>query len=194
MSAQSSLKPRRAVLDPLQTKRGLPFWALTLILLGCAALVVAAWLLAPWIAEDDTAAPIGVQLINGYGMRDFAPMWLIPFGVFLLVYASLPRAFYPYLQLLSIPFRLLPALLGIGSINVVRLAPFPPAPEALFRLHRCAYPSCHCRVSQHSASLAPCALHSAADLHQSGSQCSAGHAAQPALLLAVSRANAAEPA
>jgi phosphate transport system permease protein len=131
MSAQSSLKPRRAVLDPLQTKRGLPFWALTLILLGCAALVVAAWLLAPWIAEDDTAAPIGVQLINGYGMRDFAPMWLIPFGVFLLVYAALPRVLYPYLQLLSIPFRLLPALLGIGSINVVRLAPFPLALKKL---------------------------------------------------------------
>ncbi|MBO9309586.1 MAG: hypothetical protein J7551_07370, partial [Chloroflexi bacterium] len=134
MSDQSSLKPRRAVLDPLQAKRGLPFWALTLILLGFAALIVAAWLLAPWVAEDDTAAPVGVQLINGYGMRDFAPLWLIPFGAFLLVYAALPRALYPYLQLLSVPFRLLPALFGIGSLNVVRIAPFPPALKERLRV------------------------------------------------------------
>lgn len=128
MTEQSTLRPSRGVLDQRESKRGLPFWALTLILLGCAVLVVAAWLLLPWVAEDDTAAPIGRQLLDNPAAvtRDFAPMWLIPVGIFLIVYAALPRPFYPYLQLLSIPFRLLPALLGIGSINVVRLAPFLP--------------------------------------------------------------------
>lgn len=125
MTEQSLLRPKRGALDATQAKRGLPFWTLTLILIGCAVLVIVAWLLAPWIAEDDTAAPIGIQLINEGATRNFAPMWLIPIGAFLLIYAALPRLFYPYLQLLSIPFRLLPALIGIGSINVVRLAPLP---------------------------------------------------------------------
>ncbi|MFQ3534937.1 MAG: phosphate ABC transporter permease PstA [Aggregatilineales bacterium] len=134
--------PRRGVIDPTQAKRGLPFWALTLILLVCAALIAAAWLLLPWIAEDDTAEPIGVQLLGDVqhlfsdvaveATRNFAPMWLIPLGALLIVYAALPRPLYPYLQLLSIPFRLLPALLGIGSINVVRLAPFLPMRKLQF--------------------------------------------------------------
>ncbi len=141
MSTHSTLRPNRGVLDRRESKRGLPFWALTLILLGCAVLVLAAWLLVPWIAEDDTAVPIGIQLLNGgNSTRNFAPMWLIPMGIFLTIYAALPRLFYPYLQLLSIPFRLLPALVGIGSTNVVRLTPFfpnfKPSNPALSALHR----------------------------------------------------------
>lgn len=124
--AESTLKPRRGLVDVEQAKRGLPFYVLIGILLFITVLLIAAWYALPWIAEDDIARPIGQQLLDGSGFRNFAPMWLIPVAAFFLIYAAIPRVLYPYLQLLSIPFRLIPALFGIGSINVVRLAPFFP--------------------------------------------------------------------
>ncbi|MCS6871491.1 MAG: phosphate ABC transporter permease PstA [Anaerolineae bacterium] len=133
---ESVLKPRRGLLSAEKAKRGLPFYALVLILLFSTALLLVAWLQLPWIAEDDTALPVGRQLLNGSGLRNFAPMWLIPVAAFFLIYAAFPRILYPYLQLLSVPFRLIPSLFGIGSVNVVGLVPllWRPSTSGLLRI------------------------------------------------------------
>ncbi|MCE7946649.1 MAG: phosphate ABC transporter permease PstA [Chloroflexi bacterium CFX4] len=122
---ESTLKPRRGMVDTESAKRGLPFYVLILILLVSAALLTAAWLLLPWIAEDSTAVPVGVELLNGSGFRAFAPMWLIPLAAFFLVYAAFPRILRPILQILVLPLRAIPAAFGIGSLRPARFVPPP---------------------------------------------------------------------
>ncbi|GAB4550653.1 MAG: hypothetical protein OHK0023_16850 [Anaerolineae bacterium] len=89
MTDQSTLKPRRGVVDSRELRSGLPPIGLATVAAVAGLVILLAFAQLSWISEEE-AAPIGVQIFDQGGLRDLFVMLVIPLGAILALIAAMP--------------------------------------------------------------------------------------------------------